>query len=60
VEETLSKEQQAYKFKKYGMKSLQDHYWWHDRSGLLFTVTESDTGYWYIQTVTKGKGNWSC
>lgn len=55
----LSEEQRAYKFKRYGMKSLKDKYFWDSQNGLLFTVSVSERGQWFIQTVTHGRGNWS-
>lgn len=59
VPEILSKKQQAYKFKKYGMRSLQSKYFWDAGHGILYTVHESKSGKWYVVTITKGKGNWS-
>lgn len=54
----LSDQQKAYKFKKYGMKSLRDRFYWDQLSSILFTVMVSEKGQWYVQTVTKGRGNW--
>lgn len=59
VEQELSEEQKAYKFKKYGMESLKDKYFWDQESGLLFTAimkgpTKKSA---LVLTVTKGRGN---
>lgn len=59
VEAPLSKKQQAYKFKKYGMRSLQSKYFWDEQAQILFTVHVAKNGQWYVVTITKGRGNWS-
>lgn len=57
VQQTLSERQQAYKFSKYGMRSLSDMYFWDETTQLLFTVTQQPAGRWLVQTVTRGRGN---
>lgn len=57
VDSPLSEKQKAYKFSKWGMKSITDRYFWSERYGLLFTVSVSKSGQWFIQTVTRGRGN---
>lgn len=59
VENYLSKEQQNYKFQRYGMKSLSDRFFWSEKFSILFTVSVSKSGQWFIQTVTNRRGNWS-
>lgn len=52
----LSPEQQAYKFKKYGMESLKNSYWYDEATDLLFTLKEYPT-FSLVLTVTQGRGN---
>lgn len=59
VEQQLSEKQKIYKFKKYGMASLASKYFWSETFSILFTVSVSKTGQWFIQTVTNRRGNWS-
>lgn len=59
TEQGLSKKQQAYKFKKYGMQSLRDKFFWSEQFSILFTVSVSKSNQWFIQTVTNRRGNWS-
>lgn len=58
LEQPLSAKQQIYKFKKYGMKSLSDKFFWHPENQIMFTVSVAKSGQWFIQTVTKGRGSW--
>ncbi len=57
TEEILSRKQQEYKFRRYGMSSLRDKWFYDVIANILFTVSIGKTGQWYIQTVTKGKGS---
>jgi hypothetical protein len=52
----LSDEQQAYKFSKYGMQSLDDVYLYDEQKRLLFTLKPMQNFY-LILTVTEGLGN---
>lgn len=60
----LSRKQEIYKFKKYGIESTKIRYYWDEKEGVLFTV-KVDSKFvkgerieeWILITITKGKGN---
>ena len=51
----LSKNQDAYKFKKYGMDSLKFSYHYDKKEDLVFTCKSEELD--IVITVTKGRGN---
>lgn len=51
----LSKEQEAHKFKRYGLDSLKFTYFYDSKSDLVFTCKKEELD--LVITITKGRGN---